>query len=59
MKKELKTMFEAMQDNLLDAENLTVYGGDTAACGVTCIQGCVQICTMGCPVDATMGPRFR
>lgn len=48
MKAELKNMFEGMQDELLGAEMLSVYGGDTKPCAVNCTDGCSKGCAPSC-----------
>lgn len=50
-------MFEGMQDDLLDAEMLTVYGGDNPPqCENNCTQGCSKSCqprcSKSCPTSA-------
>lgn len=56
MKQELKNMFEGMQDSLLDAEMLTVYGGDNPKCAENCTEGCSDNCqprcSKSCPTSA-------
>lgn len=55
MRSELKKMFEGMQDALLDAESLSVFGGDTKPCAVSCIDGCSSGCAPSCSDKPSSG----